>query len=26
VRFQQSWPWTTDIVIAFRRVRIALPG
>ena len=26
VRFQQSWPWTTDIVIAFRRLRIALPG
>jgi hypothetical protein len=26
VRFQPSWPWTTDIVIAFRRLRIALPG
>jgi len=26
VRFQQSWPWTTDIVIAFQRLRIALPG
>jgi hypothetical protein len=26
VRFQQSWPWTTDIVIAFHRLRVALPG
>ena len=26
VRFQQSWPWTTHIVIAFQRLRIALPG
>jgi hypothetical protein len=26
VRFQQSWPWTTDIVIAFRRLRVALPS
>lgn len=26
VRFQQSWPWTTDIVIAFQRLRVALPG
>jgi len=26
VRFQKSWPWTTDIVIAFHRLRIALPG
>jgi hypothetical protein len=26
VRFQASWPWTTDIVIAFQRLRIALPG
>jgi hypothetical protein len=25
VRFQQSWPWTTDIVIAFGRLRVALP-
>jgi hypothetical protein len=25
VRFQQSWPWTTDIIIAFRRLRVALP-
>ena len=26
VRFQRSWPWTTDIVIAFHRLRVALPG
>jgi hypothetical protein len=26
VRFQRSWPWTTDIVIAFQRLRVALPG
>jgi hypothetical protein len=26
VRFQRTWPWTTDIVIAFRRLRVALPG
>jgi hypothetical protein len=26
VRFQQTWPWTTDITLAFRRLRIALPG
>jgi hypothetical protein len=26
VRFQQSWPWTIDIVIAFQRLRVALPG
>jgi Transposase DDE domain group 1 len=25
VRFQRSWPWTTDIVIAFHRLRVALP-
>jgi len=25
VRFQQTWPWTTDITLAFRRLRIALP-
>ena len=26
VRFQRSWPWTTDIVIAFQRLRVALPN
>lgn len=26
VRFQRNWPWTTDIVTAFCRLRIALPG
>jgi len=26
VRFQHTWPWVTDIVIAFRRLRVALPG
>ncbi len=26
VRFQQSSPWTTDIVIAFQRRRVALPA
>ncbi len=26
VRFQRSWPWTTDLVIAFRRLRVALPA
>jgi hypothetical protein len=25
VRFQRAWPWTTDIVTAFRRLRVALP-
>jgi Transposase DDE domain group 1 len=25
VRFQHTWPWTSDIVIAFKRLRIALP-
>lgn len=26
VRFQRSWPWTTDIITAFGRLRLALPG
>lgn len=26
VRFQHTWPWTTDIVTAFGRLRVALPG
>ena len=26
VRFQHTWPWVDDIVIAFQRLRIALPG
>ncbi len=26
VRFQHTWPWVDDIVIAFKRLRIALPG
>jgi hypothetical protein len=26
VCFQQSWPWTPDIVVAFQRLRVALPG
>lgn len=26
VRFQRTWPWTADIVAAFRRLRIAVPG
>ncbi len=26
VRFQRTWPWVDDIVIAFKRLRIALPG
>jgi len=26
VRFQQTWPWVNDIVTAFKRLRIALPG
>lgn len=26
VRFQRTWPWVTDIVTAFKRLRIALPG
>ena len=26
VRFQRGWPWTGDIVTAFGRLRIALPG
>jgi hypothetical protein len=25
VRFQQTWPWVSDIVVAFRRLRVALP-
>lgn len=25
VRFQHTWPWTTDIVTAFCRLRVALP-
>src|SRR5262249_507152 len=25
-RFQHPWPWVDDIVIAFKRLRIALPG
>jgi hypothetical protein len=26
VRFQRSWPWTSEIVDAFGRLRVALPG
>ena len=26
LRFQRGWPWTSDIVAAFGRLRIALPG
>lgn len=26
VRFQRSWPWTADILTAFTRLRVALPG
>jgi hypothetical protein len=26
VRFQRTWPWVTDIVTAFTRMRIAFPG
>ena len=26
VRFQHTWPWVDDIVIAFKRLRVALPG
>jgi len=26
VRFQRSWPWTADIVNAFCRLRLAVPG
>lgn len=26
VRFQHTWPWTRDIVTAFERLRVALPG
>lgn len=26
VRFQRTWPWITDIVTAFTRLRVALPG
>lgn len=26
VRFQHTWPWTVDIVTAFKRLRIALPN
>jgi hypothetical protein len=26
VRFQRTWPWVDDIVTAFARLRIALPG
>ena len=26
VRFQRTWPWVDDIVTAFARMRIALPG
>jgi len=26
VRFQHTWPWTRDIVTAFCRLRVALPG
>jgi Transposase DDE domain group 1 len=24
IRFQQTWPWAIDIVVAFKRLRIAL--
>ena len=26
VRFQRTWPWVDDIVTAFTRLRVALPG
>jgi hypothetical protein len=26
VRFQRTWPWVDDIVTAFNRLRLALPG
>jgi Transposase DDE domain group 1 len=26
VRFQRTWPWVNDIVTAFTRLRVALPG
>ena len=26
VRFQHTWPWVDDIVLAFKRLRVALPG
>lgn len=26
VRFQRTWPWVDDIVIAFTRLRVAPPG
>ena len=26
VRFQRNWPWVDDIVTAFGRLRVALPG
>lgn len=26
VRFQRTWPWVNDIVTAFARLRVALPG
>jgi hypothetical protein len=26
IRFQHTWPWTTDIVTAFSRLRVALPN
>ena len=26
VRFQRTWPWVTDIVAAFGRMRVALPS
>ena len=26
VRFQRTWPWVDDIVIAFKQLRVALPG
>jgi hypothetical protein len=25
VRFQRTWPWVTDIVTAFARLRVAIP-
>jgi Transposase DDE domain group 1 len=26
VRFQHTWPWVDDIVLAFKQLRVALPG
>jgi len=26
VRFRRTWPWVDDIVTAFTRLRLALPG